>query len=83
MAESSSSSSAGIGLSGLLTVIFVCAKVFGFEPVASWSWWLVLCPLWIGLAIFLGILSVIGIGILIAAVVSTISENRSYRKHRP
>ncbi len=31
----------------VLIVIFVCAKVFGYGPVDSWSWWLVLTPVWI------------------------------------
>ena len=38
------------GLSSVLTVIFVCCKLFG---VIDWSWWWVLSPLWIGLAIVL------------------------------
>lgn len=41
----------GIGIFGILTVIFVSAKVFGFAPVASWSWFWVLSPLWIGFLI--------------------------------
>ena len=29
-----------------LGVIFIVAKVFGVEPVASWSWWWVTVPFW-------------------------------------
>lgn len=40
---------------GLLGVIFVVAKVFGIAPVADWSWWLVLLPFYLGLAIVVGV----------------------------
>jgi len=40
-----------IGFPGLLTIIFVIAKLLGR---ITWSWWWVLCPVWIGflLAVF-------------------------------
>lgn len=31
-------------LPGILTIIFIILKVTG---VTTWSWWWVLCPLWI------------------------------------
>lgn len=43
--ESSSSSSAGIGFGGLLTIVFITLKLL--EKI-DWSWWWVLSPLWIG-----------------------------------
>lgn len=39
-----SSSSGGIGLSGLLTVLFIGLKL---TNNIDWSWWWVLSPLWI------------------------------------
>lgn len=57
---SSSSSSAGIGFSGLLTVAFVVLKLCN---VINWPWVWVLAPLWISFilgilvfAIYLGII---------------------------
>lgn len=41
---------------GLLGVIFVVAKVFEIGPVAEWSWWLVLLPFYLSLAILLGVI---------------------------
>ena len=41
----SSSSSAGIGFTGLLTILFIALKLTGF---ITWSWLWVLSPLWIG-----------------------------------
>jgi hypothetical protein len=45
MKTSSSSSSSGIGFTGLLTVAFIVLKLTGY---ITWSWVWVLSPLWIG-----------------------------------
>ena len=44
MSNTSNSSSSGVGLASLLTVLFVGLKLTGF---VTWSWWWVLSPLWI------------------------------------
>jgi hypothetical protein len=59
MSNTSSSSSGGIGFSGLLTVAFIILKL---TNVIAWSWWWVLSPLWITF------LLVIGIALLIAVL---------------
>ena len=51
-----------IGLSGILTIIFVIAKLLG---VVNWSWWLVFAPVFIQLGIFILFLGVLGIAALI------------------
>lgn len=53
-----SNSSGGVGLTGLLTVLFIGLKL---GHVIDWSWWWVLSPLWIsfGAALLLG--GVIGV----------------------
>lgn len=61
------SSSGGIGVLGLLGVVFVTLKLLAIEPVASWSWWWVTAPFWGGLALVLAIFAVIGVGALIVA----------------
>ena len=48
-----SSSSGGIGLTSLLTIVFVVLKL---TDVIGWSWVWVLSPLWIGGAIGLTVL---------------------------
>ena len=53
MADSSSSSSGGIGFPGLLTCIFVTLKLLG---KIDWSWWWVLSPLWISVLVFLAVI---------------------------
>ena len=42
--SSNSSSSTGVGFTGLLTIVFIVLKLLG---KITWSWWWVLSPLWI------------------------------------
>ncbi len=58
MANSSSSSSSGIGFCGLLAIVFVVLKLC---EVIAWSWWWVLSPLWVPLAIVSAVLACIGL----------------------
>ncbi len=62
MANSSSSSSSGIGFPGLLTVLFIGLKLTGH---ITWSWWWVLSPLWISALLALAIIAVVFIIALI------------------
>ena len=55
MSSSSSSSSGGIGFTGLLTVLFVGLKLTGH---ITWSWWWVLSPIWISLSLAIVILTI-------------------------
>ena len=55
MSKSSSSSSSGIGVLGLLGCIFVTLKLTGH---IDWSWWYVTMPFWGGIALALGIVAV-------------------------
>lgn len=55
------------GILSILLIIFIVLKVAG---VISWSWGLVLLPLWIGLGI-------IGIALLIIAIIAIIAAIKS------
>lgn len=46
---------------GILGLIFVTLKLAEVGVVATWSWWWVLSPFWIPLAIALGLLVVAGV----------------------
>ena len=46
---------------GILGLIFVTLKLAEIGVVATWSWWAVLSPFWIPLAIALGLLVVAGV----------------------
>lgn len=63
MSNNSSSSSSGIGFSGLLTVLFVGLKLTGH---ITWSWLWVLSPIWISFLIGLAFVIIL----LIVAIVA-------------
>lgn len=46
--STASSSSGGIGFTGLLTIVFIALKLTGY---ITWSWWWVLSPIWISICI--------------------------------
>lgn len=56
MADKTTSSSSGIGFTGLLTIVFIVLKLIG---KIDWSWWWVLSPIWIAAAVFMVILAVV------------------------
>lgn len=64
MSSSDSTKSSGLGLSSILTIIFVLCKLFG---VIDWSWWWVFSPVWIPLTVIL-------IGVLIYFIIMFIVE---------
>lgn len=61
MSDNSSSSSSGIGVLGLLGVVFVALKLTGY---IDWSWWWVTAPFWGGFVLailfFVVVMGVIG-----------------------
>ena len=71
---SSNSSSGGIGVMGLLGIVFVVLKLTGY---INWSWWYVTMPFWGGFAI----LALVAIGggaiFLIIQIVDSIKKKRS------
>lgn len=68
MSEQKVQVSGGIGFSGLLAILFIGLKLGG---VINWSWWWVLSPLWIPVAIILAILAIVLVCALIAACFAT------------
>lgn len=63
--------SQGIGVLGFLTIIFVIAKLAG---IIHWSWWLVLLPLYGGLAFMLVLLLVFGIVAGVVLLVAALAK---------
>jgi hypothetical protein len=61
--SNSKATSGGVSLATVLVAIFVVLKL---THVIDWSWWWVFSPWWIGIAIFVAILAVIG---LVAGIV--------------
>ena len=62
--------SGGIGFCNLLCLVFIVLKLTDVKPVGDWSWWWVLSPIWIPIAI------VIIIALLGAMYVVSISHRR-------
>ena len=62
--------SGGIGFCNLLCLVFIVLKLTDVKPVGDWSWWWVLSPIWIPIAI------VIVIALLGAIYVVSISRRR-------
>lgn len=52
------STNGGIGFLGALTILFIALKL---THVIDWSWWWVLAPLWIPVAVVLGIIAIAAI----------------------
>jgi hypothetical protein len=55
--DKKNSGGGGIGFVGLLTIVFITLKL---TRVIAWSWWWVLSPLWISVAVvaLIGIIAV-------------------------
>ena len=68
MSSNRNSSSSGIGICGVLTIVFIVLKLVG---VINWSWLWVLCPLWINLLLT-----------VIVLVIITIINKRTSNKYR-
>jgi len=75
MSKNTSSSSSGIGFTGLLTVVFITLKLLG---KIDWSWWWVLAPVWGSVALIITIL--VG-SIVVLSIVEKLSD-RKYKKMR-
>jgi hypothetical protein len=54
--RNSGAAGGGIGLSGLTFLVFLVLKLCN---VIDWSWWWVTAPLWIPIALFVGICGVV------------------------
>ena len=72
MSSNRSSSSGGLGLCSVLTIVFVVLKLVG---VINWSWLWVLCPLWIDLILTIIIL-------IIVAVIDSNFRNKRNKSRR-
>ncbi len=59
------SSNGGVGLAGLLLVLFVGLKLTGY---IAWSWWWVVSPVWIPIVLILVIAALTGIVALISMI---------------
>lgn len=62
MSETNTVGSGEISFCGLLAIVFITLKLAQIGPVAAWSWWWVLSPLWIPLAlVILVVLAIVAV----------------------
>ena len=61
--ENNVTSGGGVGLLGLLFLVFLVLKLTG---VITWSWWWITAPLWGGFALAVVVFAIIGMVALIA-----------------
>lgn len=69
MSDTKTTSSGGIGFSGLLGIVFITLKLCG---VINWPWLWVLAPIWIPIALLLLFL----VGLLGAALIAAILSRK-------
>lgn len=73
--SSATSISGGISTTGLLGVLFVGLKLTGY---ITWSWWWVLAPFWLPLAVvfgfLLGALAASGLVVLVSFIFERLSK---------
>lgn len=68
MSTKNSSTGGGVSVLGLLGVAFVVLKLTGY---IEWSWWWVTAPFWAPLAVLAIFMAFVGIGWLIAHLLSS------------
>ena len=71
--STTNNSTGGISFAGLLTIVFVALKL---THVIDWSWWWVVSPLLVSIALALVILAITGIVILCIRA----SDKRAFKK---
>ena len=67
----------GVSFLGLLTLLFIALKLIG---TITWSWWLILAPLWIPSALGL---SVLVVGLVAFGIAILIDLARTSRGRKP
>jgi uncharacterized membrane protein len=77
MSDNRTSASGGIGFTGLLAVAFIVLKL---THVIDWSWWWVLSPLWIGLALVVAIVVIVGLIVFLKALYDHNRDRRRWRQ---
>ena len=67
MDEKKTVTNGGVSGATLLGIAFIVLKLVG---VIDWSWWWVLAPFWIPIALAVGILAIWGIFVVIGIIMS-------------
>lgn len=76
MSENKINGVLGTGLTfvQVLFIVFLILKLTGVTAVASWSWWWITSPLWIGAALVASIWVFILLGLFLAAIIDLFNK---------
>lgn len=66
-------SNGGVGIFGTVGIVFIVLKLAG---VVDWPWWVVLCPLWVPLALLLLLIMVVLVSELPSIIKEVKDENK-------
>lgn len=77
--SNSNTSSRGIGIFGILFIVFLTLKLAEVGAVATWSWWWVTAPLWAPILLGLGIWAIFGIFALLIGLIGVVGGGLSSR----
>ena len=76
MSENKINGVLGTGLTfvQVLFIVFLILKLTGVTAVASWSWWWITSPLWIGVALVASIWVFILLGLFLVAIIDLFNK---------
>lgn len=69
----------GFPVLGIVTVVFVIAKIF---HLISWSWWLVFLPLYGPLAVVLAAIAALLLVVGVLSLIGAVAERAAHRNRR-
>ena len=61
------SKSSGIGITGVLFIIFLVLKL---TDIIDWSWWWVFSPIWIPICLVIGLAIIVILAVIIGLVIA-------------
>jgi hypothetical protein len=70
--NNASKASSGIGLGGIVFVVFLVLKLAEIGVVATWSWWWVTAPLWMPIGLVVAIIATMGVFALVMGAIGAI-----------
>lgn len=81
MSKTSSTTNSGIGLSGVVFIVFLVLKLAEIGQVANWSWWWVTSPLWIPFLLVIGFFVGVVLVFLIGVILSVVFKSKPREKN--
>ena len=74
---SNQTNSSGVSFASLLFLVFLVLKL---TDVIQWSWWWITAPLWVGVAVVVISLSIVGVIAIIKIILDDIKRKQKSKK---